>query len=361
VRRRDTLARLGGDEFGLLMEYCTLEQAQRIANAILAAMQEFRFRWEGRVFSIGVSMGLVPISADSGDATAAMRAGDAACYVAKDQGRNRVHISREGDLVLLQREAEMSWMTRIGEALEQDRFQLYCQPIVPASGGHGAGAHYELLLRLTETNGTVVSPGAFLPAAERCGLSSRIDRWVLQNALEWHASHPLLLQSLGLCSINLSGQSLGDDGMLAFLVRALDGCAFPGDKLCLEITETAAVSDFASAGRFIRELRRRDVRFALDDFGSGLSSFGYLKSLPVDYLKIDGVFVKDIIHDPVDRAMVQSIIDIGHVMGKQTIAEFVENDEIRKLLAAMGVDFVQGYGVGRPRPLAGLAARVSVG
>ncbi len=350
VRRSDSLARLGGDEFGVLMETCTLEQAQRVAGGILEAIREMRFSWQGRTFSVGISIGLVPIDAQSGSNTEVLSTADAACFTAKDLGRNRAHVYREGDVELISRRAEMRWITRINDALDSDRLWLARQPIVPVGGGD-AGLHMELLLRMRGEGGETIAPGAFLPAAERYGLTPRLDRWVLQHALDWYAAEPAALRQLALCSINLSGQSLGDPGFLQTVLSALDASPVPGSKLCFEVTETAAIANVTSALRFMNELRARGVRFALDDFGSGLSSFGYLKTLPVDFLNIDGVFVKDIAHDPVDRAMVQSINDIGHVMGKRTIAEFVESEEILRTLKDIGVDFAQGHAIGRPAPL----------
>ena len=361
VRRRDTLARLGGDEFGVLMEHCVLRQAERVADTLRKTVEEFRFSWENKTFSVGVSIGLVPVAADSESVAAALSAADTACYVAKDQGRNRVHVYHAEDMELARRHGEMQWVARINHALEQDRFCLSAQPIraisdidvesgpsVLAADGHG---YYEILLRMRDASGRMVPPGAFLPAAERYSLSVKIDRWVVEKIFSWLDEHPEQLEKLSMCSINLSGHSIADEDFLQFVISSLDGTNVPAEKLCFEITETAAITNLVSATRFITALKGWGCHFALDDFGSGLSSFAYLKQLDVDFLKIDGVFVKDVVDDPINLAMVKSINDIGKVMGKRTIAEFVENEGILKKLREVGVDYAQGFCVGRPKPL----------
>jgi len=361
VRHRDTLARLGGDEFGVLMEHCALRQAERVADTLRKTVEEFRFSWENKTFSVGVSIGLVAVVADSESVAAALSAADTACYMAKDQGRNRVHVYRAEDMELARRHGEMQWVARINQALEEDRFCLSAQPIralsdigpesAPpelAADGHG---YYEVLLRMRDASGRMVPPGAFLPAAERYSLSVKIDRWVVEKILSWLDEHPVQLEKLSMCSINLSGHSIADEDFLQFVISSLDGTDVPAEKLCFEITETAAISNLVSATRFITALKGWGCHFALDDFGSGLSSFAYLKQLEVDFLKIDGVFVKDVVDDPINLAMVKSINDIGKVMGKRTIAEFVENDGILEKLREVGVDYAQGFRVGRPKSL----------
>lgn len=361
VRHRDTLARLGGDEFGVLMEHCALRQAERVADTLRKTVEEFRFSWENKTFSVGVSIGLVAVVADSESVAAALSAADTACYMAKDQGRNRVHVYRAEDMELARRHGEMQWVARINQALEEDRFCLSAQPIralsdigpesAPpelAADGHG---YYEVLLRMRDASGRMVPPGAFLPAAERYSLSVKIDRWVVEKIFSWLDEHPVQLERLSMCSINLSGHSIADEDFLQFVISSLDGTDVPAEKLCFEITETAAISNLVSATRFITALKGWGCHFALDDFGSGLSSFAYLKQLEVDFLKIDGVFVKDVVDDPINLAMVKSINDIGKVMGKRTIAEFVENDGILEKLREVGVDYAQGFRVGRPKPL----------
>ncbi|RKZ36444.1 MAG: diguanylate cyclase, partial [Gammaproteobacteria bacterium] len=258
---------------------------------------------------------------------------------------------REGDADLERRHGEMQWVPRINRALEEDRFELFAQPIVPINGATDEGDHYEILLRMRDENGQLVAPGRFLPAAERFNLSTRIDRWVIDATFHWLNEHPEKLRRLSLCSINLSGLSLGNEEFMGAIVRRLDEGTLPAHVICFEITETAAIANLASATNFIHCLRERGCRFSLDDFGTGLSSFAYLKNLPVDFLKIDGGFVKSISYDAIDLAMVRSINDIGHTMGKKTIAEFVEDDLILERLREIGVDYAQGYGVGRPGPL----------
>ncbi len=348
VRKRDTLARLGGDEFGVLMEHCTLKQARRVANSLRRTVDEFRFLWDEKSFSLGVSIGLVPIDANSRDITSLLSAADTACYAAKDAGRNRIHVYHEEDAELARRHGEMQWVSRIHEALEENRLQLWMQTIMPISDSSDEGLHYELLLRMIDKEGKLVPPGAFLPAAERYNLSTRIDRWVVSTVLDWLARHPAHVDSLHLCAINLSGHSLSEKDFLTFITGLLDNTHIPPEKLCFEITETAAIANLAAATRFIRVLKEWGCHFALDDFGSGLSSFAYLKNLSVDYLKIDGIFVRDIVEDPIDCAMVKSINEIGQVMGKKTIAEFVENPAILKKLKKIGVDFAQGYTIAKP-------------
>ncbi|MFO7640836.1 MAG: EAL domain-containing protein [Candidatus Competibacteraceae bacterium] len=355
VRRQDMLARLGGDEFGVLMEYCPLPDAMRVANSLCKAVSEYRFAWGDKTFQVGASIGVVPIHAASDSLNSVLSAADSACYAAKDAGRNRAHLYAENDAELARRQGEMQWVARINQALEDNRFQLAFQPIVPTALGHLEGHHYELLLRMEDEGGQLVLPGAFLPAAERYHLAVKLDRWVVGTALDWLSEHPSHLEHLVLCSINLSGHSLGDEELLGYLVRRLSGRRSLTGKICFEITETAAITNLYQALHFIHILKDIGCRFALDDFGSGLSSFAYLKKLPVDFLKIDGVFVEDIAHDPVSLAMVSSINEIGHVMGMETIAEFVENDQILAQLRAIGVNYVQGYGIGKPRPLAELA------
>lgn len=351
IRKRDTLARLGGDEFGVLMEHCSLNQARRVANAILRTLEDYRFIWDGNSFSIGASIGLVPITVNSTSITSLLSAADRACYAAKEHGRHRISIYHEGDEELAKRQGEMQWAARLPRALETNRFRLYYQPITAINGAHSPGDHYELLLRMQDKDGQLVLPGAFLPAAERYGFSNKLDRWVIRFAFDWLQNHSQQLDRLAICSINLSGHSLGEDTFLEDLVTLVKQSQIPAHKICFEITETAAITNLSNATRFIKTLKARGCQFALDDFGSGLSSFAYLKNLPVDFLKIDGLFVKDIANDPLDLALVKSINDIGHVMGKKTIAEFVENKAVLEKLQDIGVDYGQGFSIGRPRPI----------
>ena len=244
----------------------------------------------------------------------------------------------------------MQWVEKIQQGLEQNRFCLYGQPIIPIAH-HEKGLHFETLVRYREADGRIIPPGAFFPAAERYSLAPSMDRWVVSHLFEWMATKPGFLEELSLCSVNLSGLSMSDKTMLAFLFEQFDKWKIPAHKICFEVTETAAIGNLSYATKFINQLKEHGCLFSLDDFGSGLSSFAYLKNLPVDYLKIDGLFVKDIIDDKVDLAMVKSINEVGHVMGKKTIAEFVENEQIFLLLSELGVDYAQGYGIGKPLPL----------
>lgn len=350
VRKGDTLARLGGDEFGILIKHCMPKDALHVADSFRQLITEFRFIWEDKTFQLGVSIGLVPIDETSDNIANVLAAADRACYAAKDRGRNRIHIYHKGDAVLEKQRGEMRWVARIHKALQDQRFRLAYQPIVPIRNGTKApGLHYEVLIRMIDENQNLVGPDAFLPAAERYNLISKIDRWVVESTFSWLARHPKHLDNLGMCSINLSGQSLGDAKFLEHVTYVLGETGIPAAKICFEVTETSAIANLAGANEFIRTLKAMGCRFALDDFGCGLSSFAYLKNLPVDYLKIDGMFVKDIVDDPIDMAVVSSINEIGHVMGKETIAEFVEDDKILEKLREMGIDYAQGYGIGRPQ------------
>ena len=348
IRWRDTLARLGGDEFGLLLESCTLDEAMRTADGLREAIREHKFMWDDRSFSLGVSIGVVPISAANEDATALITAADSACQAAKEAGRNRIYTYQEHDIDLMRRRREMQWAARINNALEDSRFELFRQTIMPLQQPE-SGAHYELLLRMRDENGSLVSPDLFITAAERYGITPNIDRWVVEHALQWLVSEADERERLVMCSINLSGQSLTDDDFLPFVIQQFRHSGIDASRICFEITETAAIASYAQASRFINALKELGCKFALDDFGTGLSSFGYLKHFPVDFLKIDGSFVKEILHDPIDREMVRSINEIGHLTGKKTIAEFAENQEIITMLKGMGIDYAQGYGVSEPQ------------
>ena len=348
IRWRDTLARLGGDEFGVLLESCSLDEAMNTAETLRMAISEYKFVWEERSFRLGVSIGVVPITADNEDVAALLTAADSACAAAKEAGRNRIHSFQENDIDLMRRRREMQWAARINNALEENRFELFRQTIQPLQVEE-AGAHYEILLRMRDESGGIISPGLFIEAAERYGITPSIDRWVIRSAFRWLVSEADERERLALCSINLSGQSLGDEKFLPFVVDQFQMSGIDATKICFEITETAAIASYSQANRFINALKELGCKFALDDFGTGLSSFGYLKHFPVDFLKIDGSFVKEILHDPIDREMVRSINEIGHLTGKQTIAEFAENEEIITMLRGMGIDYAQGYGVSEPK------------
>jgi EAL domain-containing protein (putative c-di-GMP-specific phosphodiesterase class I) len=339
----------------VLLADCTLDTAQRIAENLRQAIREFRFVWGERVMNVGVSIGLAEINGASESLAAILSAADVACYSAKDSGRNRVQTYRQGRTP--ERHREMQWVSRINRACEENRLELLCQPIVPIRAGVEKLRHFELLLRMRDEKGAIVSPGEFIQAAERYGITPRIDRWVITNALRWLVSEADERERLAMCSINLSGQSMTDEKFLPFVQHQLKSSGIDGSKICFEITEHAAINSHAQANRFMQALKREyGCKFALDDFGIGVSSFGYLKHFPVDFLKIDGSFVKSILTDPIDREMVRSINEIGHLTHKQTIAEFAENEEIINMLRSLGVDYAQGYGVSSPQRILKIAA-----
>jgi len=350
VRKRDTLARMGGDEFAVLLEHCPFEQAKRVANDLLRSIETLRFEWEGKPFSLGVSIGLVPIQKNSDTLTDILSAADAACYAAKDSGRNRVQVFYPDDIELSRRRNEMGWISKINLALEEGRFCLEKQRIslLDKNAEDKRGNHFEVLLRMQADDGKLIYPGAFLAAAERYDLMGKIDRWVVKTTLNWLSVDLKEMDSLDICTINLSGHSLGDKEFLNFLLLEFEQTKVPPEKICFEVTETATIANLGSAIEFIRELKNIGCLFSLDDFGTGVSSFNYLKNLPVDFLKIDGAFIKEIDKDPVDLAMVRSINEIAQVLGKLTIAEFVENNEILEVMKDIKVDYVQGYAIGKP-------------
>ena len=354
LRHSDLLARLGGDEFGVLLQDCPEPVAKRIAKALREEVQDLGFTWEGKPFRVGLSIGQVNFSDDRWSLADLLTAADNACYLAKENGRNRIHLYRSDDQALANKFRQTRWVGRIREAFAENQFRLHCQPIVPTSSDSQAptekeGAHFELLLRLLDTGGKLIPPMAFIPAAERFNLMVNIDQWVLGTA--FNQLDKAGTERVGTCTINLSGASLGDEGFLKFITNCFERFSVSPEVICFEITETEAIANLANARHIIQTLKSLGCRFSLDDFGSGMSSFGYLKNLPVDYLKIDGGFIKNLTSDPIDRAMVGAINNIGHVMGLKTIAEFVENGSIVQELLEIGVDYVQGYGIAKPEPL----------
>jgi diguanylate cyclase (GGDEF)-like protein/PAS domain S-box-containing protein len=350
VRSRDTLARLGGDEFGVILEFCSTEQAQRVAEQICERMDEYRFVQDDRRFRIGTSIGLVPLDGRWPTTQSVLQAADAACYAAKEAGRNRVHAWFDADHHLRLRHGEMQWVTQLEQALDDERFELFGQRIAPIRATED-GLHLEVLLRLRGPDGAIVAPGAFLPAAERFHLATRIDRWVVATVVSWMARHRDRLTHVSTIAVNLSGQSIGDAAFLRHVNEILEATDFDAGKLCFEITETAAITSMAEAKAFILAMQSHGIRFALDDFGAGASGFGYLKTLPVDYLKIDGQFVRDLMDDPLDRAAIRCFREVAAAVGTQTIAEFVETDAIADMLSQLGIDYGQGYLYHRPEPL----------
>ncbi|WP_455921280.1 EAL domain-containing protein [Pseudomonas putida] len=351
LRDGDTLARLGGDEFGILLENCPPDVAERIAENLRQTVQNLHFVWKGRPFVTTVSLGVVHISQVPTTLEASLRAADMACYMAKEKGRNRVQIYHADDTELSMRFGEMAWVQRLHMALEENRFVLYAQEIASLGRTENAGGHIEILLRLYDETGRMIMPENFIPAAERYGLMTALDRWVVHNVFKiiQQCMSEGAKGPLAICAINLSGTSIGDEAFLEYLREQFQRFAIPPELICFEITETAAISNLGSAIRFINELKGLGCRFSLDDFCAGMSSFAYLKHLPVDFLKIDGSFVKDMLDDPINRAMVEVINHIGHVMGKQTIAEFVETPLIEQALLEIGVDYAQGYLIERPQ------------
>ncbi len=352
LRSGDIVARLGGDEFGVLLENCELKQAVNIADKIRQRIKGYRFIWDDRTFEIGVSIGVVAINIDNHDMSQILSSADVACYAAKDSGRNRVHVYEPSDKAVSEHYGQMHWTARISKAFEENRFQLYQQPIVRVIDQNRD--HLEILLRMVDENDTVIPPGAFMSAAERYGLMPDIDRWVIHEVFKYMGKNDPADPVKGtnrVFAINLSGDSINDSSLLAFIIQEKNKYGVSLTNVCFEITETVAISNLSKASVFINELKSHGCQFALDDFGSGLSSFAYLKTLPVNYLKIDGSFVRDISHDKIDRAMVESIQQVGKVMDLLTIAEHVEDDATLTVLKEIGVDYVQGYHLGRPEPI----------
>ena len=358
MRDNDTLARLGGDEFGILLTDIEPRQAIRRIEELHHSIGKFRFEWEDKVFEVGACIGLVSITSESGTLADVMSAADSACFVAKDSGRNRVHVYKVDDREIAKRQNEMQWLQKITRAFEEQRFMLYYQPIKPLSEhAKEAGMHCEFLLRMLDENGNPVLPTGFIAAAERYQLMKTIDRWVVDAVLEALANDDLTGElNFATCAINLSGQSFSDDSFLQYVIEKIQDSPVDPKRLCFEITETAAIANINHAMRFINSLKEIGCKFSLDDFGRGLSSFGYLKDLPVDYLKIDGSFVRDLAHDPIDYAMVEAINQIGHVMDIATIAEYVQTNAALELLSGLGVDFVQGSIIAEPKPIIPISA-----
>jgi len=353
ARPEDSVARLGGDEFGILLVGCALTEAVALANQICQQIREVRFTWKDKVFTVGASIGVVAVSPQMEDVASVLKSADAACYAAKDRGRNRVHVYHPDDRELARRHGEMEWISRIHRALAEERLELLFQPILSTRARDRRVRRIEILLTMRDRAGHQVPPGSFIPAAETYNLMPTLDRWVVRNTLESLAPHWRKYPDCALktCFINLSSTSLADPAFLEFLKGQLAKHRVPPGALCFEITETAAITNLTDSLHFIEEVRRFGCYFALDDFGSGLSSFAHLKAMPVDYLKIDGSFVRDLLIDSTDRALVESINRIGHLLGLQTIAEFVESEELLARVTSLDIDFAQGFAIARPAPL----------
>ena len=341
------LARISGDEFGVIFENQPEEQAYLQATALLNAVQDYRFSWENRIFSLGVSIGMVVCTDPDASAEQYICMADAACYYAKEQGRNQIHKYSKDDESMLRYQNELDWVNSIQSALSEDRFLLYYQPLRPLSRPND-GHYYEVLLRMKETDGRIVEPAAFLPTAERFEMNVKIDKWVIVNTFNWLSEHPEHLAELKRCSINLNCHSLADRDFKLFVLNAFERYKIPYDKICFEMIESVAIIKMEYTIDFMRTFHRLGCSFALDDFGRGFASYGYLKHLPVDIVKIDGTFIKDMRADPVDVAMVSSIKDVAKALGMQTVGEFVESDATMTQLGNMGIDFAQGYGVAEP-------------
>jgi diguanylate cyclase (GGDEF)-like protein len=354
VRASDTVARVGGDEFAILLEGCGPVQAQAVAQGICDLLEDYRFDHDGQRFRVGASIGLVPLDARWPAIDGIMQAADDSCYAAKEAGRNRVHAWSETDGAMRDRQSEMQWAARLTRALDEDHFELFAQLLLPLQTT-GAGIHAEVLLRLREADGSLSGPGIFIPAAERFHLASRIDRWVLRRAIDW--MHNAEIASIDMLCVNLSGQSVGDRAFHRWAIGMLEE-AGPDicRRLCVEITETAAVTNLADASIFIEQIRKVGVRVALDDFGAGASSFGYLKTMPVDLLKIDGQFVRDLVTDRLDQAAVRCFVDVASMLGIKTVAEYVDDADVLRTLRGMGVDLAQGFLIHRPAPIGQLLA-----
>ncbi len=353
LRSNDLLARLGGDEFGILMDHCSFEDGVKISSRLREVIENYHFLWDDKNFNVTASIGIIPINEFSGDVVEVLKTADSACYEAKDAGRNQIHVWHEDDEKIARRQGEMEWVSQINNALSDDLFQLYIQPIVPIGSKQQKKVRFEVLLRMQNhiPGRDLTLPGAFLPAAERYNLSTKIDYWVVQRVFEWLADHPEELSKTESCSINLSGLSLNDNDFLDFIVSSMEAMKIPPEIICFEVTETAAISNLVHAKRFIERLKKLGCYFSLDDFGSGLSSFAYLKTLPVDYLKIDGTFVKNAAHDKTDLAMVKNINEIGMVLQKETVAEYVEDQNTLAMMQDVGISYAQGFAIAVPEPI----------
>ncbi len=356
IRVTDTLARLGVDEFGVILDDCSLQCATKTSQDLLEMVRGFRFVWVDRPFDISVSIGLIMVDAESKEISRIMSAADMACYAAKDLGRNRVHIYEESDEALSRRQGEMHWASLISQALEQDRMMLYFQEICAVNSSDATEHHCEILIRMQDEEGRIILPGAFLPAAERYNLILSIDRWVIETLFSYYAEHcnSLFAEENYLFSINLSGASLNEEGFDNYICEQAARFKVPPTAICFEVTETVAVANLMKANDFISKLNEKGFSFSLDDFGCGFSSFSYLKNLPVNYLKIDGSFVKDIVNNEVDYAMVSAINDIGHVMNIKTIAEYVGDAEILAAISELKINYAQGFYLHKPSPLMSL-------
>lgn len=345
------LARTGGDEFAILLRDCDEGEVDSFAQSILTKFNQSQFLWRNIHFNLNCSIGIRRIDSAAQSIQRVNAQADTACYLAKEKGRNRAHIYREDDEIFRHRELEMECVNQVYDALEHNRLELYAQPILDISTTPSDKMHFEILVRLRDKNNDLMSPGIFMPAIERYNLAHLIDRQVFKQTLAWLEARPDAVEKLGRCSINLSGQSMGDKDFIAFLIDLLKNTSIPKEKLCIEITETAAVGNMQEAKQFFSHLKELGCLIALDDFGSGLSSFAYLKNLPLDVVKIDGCFIRDIHQNEMDYILVKSIHDLVKQFDKQTVAEFVESEDILSCLVDLGIDYAQGYLISAPKPL----------
>ncbi len=359
LRNDDVLARLGGDEFGVLLEACDEAKALEIAETLRQTIKDTQFAWDNNHYNISVSIGIVVIDSESTDVSSVMAAADTACYAAKDKGRNRIEIYHMDSTRLSERRQEMRRVQDISQAIEQDKLVLYCQKIIPTNKAVKQTPFYEVLVRMQNEAGEIISPMSFIPTAERYNLMSSLDKWVIEKVLT--ALSDYKRRGLGpdiMLSVNISGQSVSNDQFVDFVTQIIETTDFYPQSLCFELTETMAIANMTVAIEFITRLRKLGCKFALDDFGSGLSSFTYLKKMPVDYLKIDGSFIKDICHDHIDLAFIESIQRIARMMKLQTIAEFVETPEILQKIREIGITHAQGYEIERPYAFCDMQDRV---
>ncbi len=358
MRQRDSLARLGGDEFGVLLEHCPADRALRLAVGMRDAVRDYRFSWQGRSFTVGVSIGVVAVDADTESAAAAMSAADAACYVAKEQGRNRAHLYQADEVNATEQRSQMRWVSRLSQALDENRFRLYCQAIVPLHAGAATRPHYEVLLRLQEAEGPLIEPMAFMPVAERYSLMPAIDRWVLAEVVR--ACAVTQNEAAPLFAVNLSGRSLADDRLAGYLAELLQAHGVSGDRLCLEIAEASTAENLSRSSQRISEFKMLGCRIALDCYGSGMSAFADLRMLPVDFIKIDGGFIRSLAEDRLNHAVTEAINRVAHVMSIETVAGCTETASIVTALKKLGIDHAQGYVLGMPQPIETLIAAPSV-
>jgi diguanylate cyclase (GGDEF)-like protein len=347
----DLVGRMGSDDFAVLLYDSNPARAAAQIDGILKTLRSRHFYWDEDLFDLGMSAGLVRLTGEFQTADDALAAGDTACHVARRLGRNRLHWYAEHDEAVASRRGEVRLHQQIQQALASNRFRLFVQPVVPVDGDRASTGFDEVLLRMIDADGRVIAPDRFVPTAERYNLMPELDRWVVENALDALGRPGSGLAEVGLCAINLSGQTLGDEDFLDFVVGLLDRTGVSPARLCFEITETAVITNFSRARRFINVLRGMGCKFALDDFGSGLSSFAYLKNLNMDMLKIDGSFIRDLVADTVDHAMVGLMVELGRIMGIRIVAEHVESKAVLEAVRRLGVDFVQGFAIEEPRPV----------